>query len=163
MFLIDVAKENALNFPSNNKKMIYLTKFSINAYVIDKKNEISSNKFEEALNLNKKFEAENPKFLVKTHENSSKSSNIQARNIEEIEKVYLELNKERKKVRVQEKKIIKFHELFRKKELQLEEEKMNLEKFKESKRFLSKKFQIYLKLYKNWNKSADGRRKLVGF
>lgn len=76
---------------------------------------------------------ENPKFLAKAQENSSKSHNIQARNIEEIEKVYIELNKERKKVRIQEKKIIKFHELFRKKELQLEEEKMNLEKFKESK------------------------------
>lgn len=137
MFLIDVAKENALNFPSNNKKMKYLIKLYINS---DKKNEIS-NKFEEALNLNKKFEVENPKLLVKTHENSSKSSNIQARNIEEIEKVYIELNKERKKVRVQEKKIIKFHELFRKKELQLEEEKMNLEKFKESNRFYRKNFK----------------------
>lgn len=77
----------------------------------------------------KTFKNYNEQLFQKYHSNSN---NNQV-NLKEIERIYFELNQERKKIRLQENKIKKFNSLLRRKDLQLEDEKNKIQKKKDCK------------------------------
>ena len=61
----------------------------------------------------------------------NKNNNMSQMNFKEIERIYFELNEEKKKNRIQEHKIKKFNNLLKKKEIQLEEQKSKIQKNKD--------------------------------
>lgn len=99
----------------------------------DNQDEIPSNMSEKIQKNFKNNDINSQPFFLKNRQESY-FNNIDSKNFNlgDIEKIYLELNKEKRKVLIQEKKIIKFDKLLQKKENQLSDEKVNIEKFKDS-------------------------------
>lgn len=99
----------------------------------DNEDEIPTNNSEKIQKNLKNNDINNqPLFLKNRQESYFNSIDSKNFNLGDIEKIYLELNKEKRKVLIQEKKIIKFDKLLQKKENQLSDEKVNIEKFKDS-------------------------------